>query len=83
MKKRTAILILTLITIFCFVPMSASAAESNVIRVSNQKEFEEAIARINKDSDSEYTIELTADISAMAFPSTRPAKRPFWEMAIH
>lgn len=45
MKKRTAILILTLITIFCFVPMSASAAESNVIRVSNQKEFEEAIAR--------------------------------------
>ena len=49
MKKRTAILILTLITIFCFVPMSASAAESNVIRVSNQKEFEEAIARVNKD----------------------------------
>lgn len=67
MKKRTAILILTLITIFFFVPMSASAAESNVIRVSNQKEFEEAIARVNKDSDSEYTIELTADISANGF----------------
>lgn len=67
MKKRTAILILTLITIFCFVPMSASAAESNVIRVSNQKEFEEAITRVNKDSDSEYTIELTADISANGF----------------
>lgn len=67
MKKRTAILILTLITIFCFVPMSASAAESNVIRVSNQKEFEEAIARVNKDSDSEYTIELTADFSANGF----------------
>lgn len=67
MKKRTAILILTLITIFCFVPMSASAAESNVIRVSNQKEFEEAIARVNKDSNSEYTIELTADISANGF----------------
>lgn len=67
MKKRTAILILTLITIFCFVPMSASAAESNVIRVSNQKEFEEAIARVNKDSDSDYTIELTADISANGF----------------
>ena len=63
--------------------MSASAAESNVIRVSNQKEFEEAIARVNKDSDSEYTIELTADISATAFPSTRPAKRSFWAMAIH
>nr|WP_288963948.1 hypothetical protein [uncultured Mogibacterium sp.] len=57
--------------------MSASAAESNVIRVSNQKEFEEAIARVNKDSDSEYTIELTVDFSATAFPSTRPAKRPF------
>lgn len=67
MKKRTAILILTLITIFCFMPMSASAAESNVIRVSNQKEFEEAIARVNKDSDSDYTIELTADISANGF----------------
>lgn len=67
MKKRTAILILTLITIFCFVPMSASAAESNVIRVSNQKEFEEAIARVNKDSDSDCTIELTADISANGF----------------
>lgn len=67
MKKRTAILILMLITIFCFVPMSASAAESNVIRVSNQKEFEEAIARVNKDSDSDYTIELTADISANGF----------------
>ena len=67
MKNRTAILILTLITIFCFVPMSASAAESNVIRVSNQKEFEEAIARVNKDSDSEYTIELTADISENGF----------------
>lgn len=67
MKKRTAILILTLITIFCFVPMSTSAAESNVIRVSNQKEFEEAIARVNKDSDSEYTIELTADFSVNGF----------------
>lgn len=74
MKKRTAILILTLITIFCFVPMSASAAESNVIRVSNQKEFEEAIARVNKDSDSDYTIELTADISVNGFSITSPHK---------
>lgn len=74
MKKRTAILILTLITIFCFVPMSASAAESNVIRVSNQKEFEEAIARVNKDSDSDYTIELTADFSVNGFSITSPHK---------
>lgn len=74
MKKRTAILILTLITIFCFVPMSASAAESNVIRVSNQKEFEEAIARVNKDSDSEYTIELTADFSITGFSINSPHK---------
>lgn len=74
MKKRTAILILTLITIFCFVPMSASAAESNVIRVSDQKEFEEAIARVNKDSDSEYTIELTADFSVNGFSITSPHK---------
>lgn len=74
MKKRTAILILTLITIFCFVPMSASAAESNVIRVSNQKEFEEAIARVNKDSDSEYTIELTSDFSVNGFSLTSPHK---------
>lgn len=81
MKKRTAILILTLITIFCFVPMSASAAESNVICVSNQKEFEEAIARVNKDSDSEYTIELTADFSVNGFPLPRLTKRPFLEAA--
>lgn len=74
MKKRTAILILTLITIFCFVPMSASAAESNVIHVSNQKEFEEAIARVNRDSDSEYTIELTADFSVNGFSITSPHK---------
>ena len=74
MKKRTAILILTLVTIFCFVPMSAAAADSNVIRVSNQKEFEEAIARINKDSDSEYTIELTADFSVNGFAITAPHK---------
>ncbi len=74
MKKRTAILILTLITIFCFVPMSASAADSTVIRVSNQNEFEEAIARVNKDSDSEYTIELTADFSITGFSINSPHK---------
>lgn len=54
--------------------MSASAAQSNVIRVSNQKEFEEAIARVNKDSDSEYTIELTADFSVNGFSITSPHK---------
>lgn len=54
--------------------MSASAVESNVIRVSNQKEFEEAIARVNKDSDSEYTIELTADFSVNGFSITSPHK---------
>ena len=54
--------------------MSASAAESNVIRVSDQKEFEEAIARVNKDSDSEYTIELTADFSVNGFSITSPHK---------
>lgn len=54
--------------------MSASAAESNVIHVSNQKEFEEAIARVNKDSDSEYTIELTADFSVNGFSITSPHK---------
>lgn len=74
MKKKTAILILTLIAIFCFVPMSAAAADSNVIRVSNQNEFEEAIARVNKDSDSEYTIELTADFSITGFSINSPHK---------
>lgn len=74
MKKRTTILILTLVAIFCFVPMSASAADSNVIRVSTQNEFEEAIARVNKDSDSEYTIELTADFSVNGFSITSPHK---------
>lgn len=74
MKKRTAILILTLVMMFCLVPMSASAADSNVIRVSNQKEFEEAIARVNKDSDSDYTIELTADFSITGFSINSPHK---------
>lgn len=67
MKKRTAILILTLVMMFCLVPMSASAAESNVIRVSTQEEFNKAIARVNEDSDSEYTIELTDDFSITGF----------------
>ena len=74
MKKRTAILILTLITMFCFVPMSASAAESNVIRVSTQEEFNKAIARVNEDSDSEYTIELTDDFSITGFSINSPHK---------
>lgn len=74
MKKRTAILILTLVMMFCLVPMSAAAADSNVIRVSNQNEFEEAIARVNEDSDSEYTIELTADFSITGFSINSPHK---------
>lgn len=74
MKKRTAILILALVAIFCFVPMSASAADSTVIRVSTQNEFKEAIARVNKDSDSEYTIELTADFSITGFSINSPHK---------
>lgn len=74
MKKRTAILILTLVMMFCLVPMSTAAADSNVIRVSNQNEFEEAIARVNKDSDSEYTIELTADFSITGFSINSPHK---------
>lgn len=74
MKKRTAILILTLVMIFCLVPMSASAAEANVIRVSTQEEFNNAITRVNEDSDSEYTIELTADFSITGFSINSPHK---------
>lgn len=74
MKKRTAILILTLVMMFCLVPMSASAAESNVIRVSTQEEFNTAIARVNEDSDSEYTIELTDDFSITGFSINSPHK---------
>lgn len=74
MKKRTAILILTLVMIFCFVPMSASAADSTVIRVSTQEEFNKAITRVNEDSDSEYTIELTADFSITGFSINSPHK---------
>ena len=74
MKKKTAILILTLVMMFCLVPMSASAAESNVIRVSTQEEFNKAIARVNEDSDSEYTIELTDDFSITGFSINSPHK---------
>lgn len=74
MKKRTAILILTLVMMFCLVPMSASAADSNVIRVSNQEEFNKAITRVNEDSDSEYTIELTGNFSITGFSINSPHK---------
>lgn len=74
MKKRTAILILTLVMMFCLVPMSASAADSTVIRVSTQEEFNKAIARVNEDSDSEYTIELTDDFSITGFSINSPHK---------
>lgn len=62
MKKRTAILILTLIMAFGLMPISANATESTVISVSNKTEFEKAIDRVNNDSGSDYTIELTDDI---------------------
>ncbi|MBL6468499.1 MAG: LPXTG cell wall anchor domain-containing protein [Mogibacterium sp.] len=74
MKKRTAILILTLVMIFCFVPMSTAAADSTVIRVSTQEEFNKAITRVNEDSDSEYTIELTDDFSITGFSINSPHK---------
>lgn len=74
MKKRTVILILTLITIWGLMPMSAFAAESNVITVSDKTEFEKAIARVNEDSDNEYTIELTADFSVNGFAINSPCK---------
>ena len=74
MKKRTVILILTLITIWGLMPMSAFAAESNVITVSDKTEFEKAIAWVNEDSDNEYTIELTADFSVNGFAINSPCK---------
>ena len=52
---------------FGLMPISANATESTVISVSSKTEFEEAIDRVNNDSGSDYTIELTADISANGF----------------
>lgn len=74
MKKRTVILILTLITIWGLMPMSAFAAESNVITVSDKTEFEKAIDQVNKDSDSDYTIELTDNFSITSFSINSPHK---------
>lgn len=74
MKKRTVILILTLITIWGLMPMSAFAAESNVITVSDKTEFEKAIDQVNKDSGNEYTIELTDDFSVNGFAINSPCK---------
>lgn len=75
MKKRTAILILALITVFGLVPTTTFAAESTVITVSNKTEFEQAIARVNTDSGSDYTIQLTDDIpiDGAAIQSSRKA----------
>lgn len=47
---------------FGLMPISANATESTVISVSNKTEFEKAIDRVNNDSGSDYTIELTDDI---------------------
>ena len=61
MKKKIVIVMLTLIMMFCLVPMSAFAADKTVISVADKTEFEEAIAQINKEP-GDYTIELTNDI---------------------
>lgn len=61
MKKNIVIVMLTLIMMFCLVPMSAFAADKTVISVADKTEFEEAIAQINKEP-GDYTIELTNDI---------------------
>ena len=48
MKKIIVIVMLTLIMMFCLVPMSAFAADKTVISVENKTEFEKAIAQINE-----------------------------------
>lgn len=67
MKKKTVFFMFALIMAFGLMPISANATESTVISVSSKTEFEEAIDRVNNDSGSDYTIELTADISANGF----------------
>ena len=61
MKKKIVIVMLSLLMMFCLVPMSAFAADKTVISVADKTEFEEAIAQINRDH-GDYTIELTNDI---------------------
>lgn len=62
MKRKTVFFMLALIMVFSLMPISVNATESTIISVSNKTEFEEAIDRVNKDSGSDYTIELTDDI---------------------
>lgn len=62
MKRKTVFFMLALIMAFGLMPISANATESTVISVSNKTEFKEAIDRVNNDSGSDYTIELTDDI---------------------
>lgn len=62
MKRKTVLFMLVLIMAFGLMPISANATESTVISVSNKTEFEKAIDRVNNDSGSDYTIELTDDI---------------------
>ena len=73
MKKKIVIVMLTLIMMFCLVPMSAFAADKTVIRVADKTEFEEAIAQINKDP-GDYTIELTNDIQISGAAIKSPCK---------
>lgn len=73
MKKNIVIVMLTLIMMFCLVPMSAFAADKTVISVADKTEFEEAIAQINKDP-GDYTIELTNDIQISGAAIQSPCK---------
>ena len=73
MEKKIVIVMLTLIMMFCLVPMSAFAADKTVIRVANKTEFEKAIAQINKEP-GDYTIELTNDIQISGATIKSPCK---------
>ena len=71
MTKKIVIVMLTLIMMFCLVPMSAFAADKTVISVADKTEFEEA--QINKDP-GDYTIELTDDIQISGAAIKSPCK---------
>lgn len=73
MKKKIVIVMLMLIMMFCFVPMSAFAADKTVISVADKTKFEEAIAQINE-KPGDYTIELTNDIQISGAAIKSPCK---------
>lgn len=79
-QKRIFISLSFLLAMIFFYGASTPvlAAEPTVIEVKDKTEFEAAIAQVNDNPGSEYTIKLTDDIPIGELPFRRPVRLSFW-----